>query len=59
MKSELRRIVIQLQEIKEDIDGIDHHQTDRIVKELEQAISELRQIAILNEPRSSIQVDPG
>lgn len=42
MKTPLEQIIGILLEIREDIDAIHHHQTDRIVQELNDVIDALR-----------------
>ena len=38
----MNRIIIKLIDVKDDIDAIDHHQSDRIVSELKQVIEALK-----------------
>ncbi len=42
MNNSLDKIIVKLSEIRDDIDAIHHHQSDRIVQELEEVIEALR-----------------
>ena len=38
----MNRIISKLIDVKDDVDAIDHHQSDRIVSELKQVIEALK-----------------
>ena len=44
MNTDLQKIVERLLEVRDDVDAIDHHQTDRIVGELESILGALQRL---------------
>lgn len=45
-ESDFSRIVSQLANIREDVDAMDHHQSDRILREIDEVIDKMTNINV-------------
>lgn len=50
----MKDVIGKLQEIKEDVDAIYHHQSDRVVKEINEVIEQLREAGVPDVPAYSL-----